>query len=160
MPIGHESGHMAPLVRIRRLSKSNCTLRKLNCTHMIMKEGGKENQSLKPPKGFIWLSATSVQFRKESICNQPTTSINRSINPISCWEPGCPAYRSTAVRVVQLMLNTEDVSSFVSLSSMFTTLFTFETFNRPGIRVLRTVYKVVSSCFYCRIIARGWWCQK
>lgn len=38
MPSGHESSHMAPLVRINHLSKSNCTVEKLNCAHMIMQE--------------------------------------------------------------------------------------------------------------------------
>lgn len=38
MPLRHDSGHMAPLVRIRHLSKSNCTVEKLNCARMITGE--------------------------------------------------------------------------------------------------------------------------
>lgn len=52
MPLGHESGHMAPLVRIRHLSKSNCTVEKLNCTHMIM-ERQRTTKAL-DLKRFLW----------------------------------------------------------------------------------------------------------
>lgn len=46
MPLRHDSGHMAPLVRIRHLSKSNCRVDKLNCAHMVT-EGQRTTKSLK-----------------------------------------------------------------------------------------------------------------
>ena len=46
MPLRHDSGHMAPLVRIRHLSKSNCGVDKLNCAHMVT-EGQRTTKSLK-----------------------------------------------------------------------------------------------------------------
>lgn len=82
MPARHDFGHVAPLVRIRRLSKSNCTKEKLNCIHRFNKGTEDEWRPHNHRPCMCVLVYSHSIYRNRSDCGgeEPVKSVKKSVS--------------------------------------------------------------------------------